>query len=47
MDDTTEEGVKQAEKLIWAFGEENQDPEFDWEKWYGEGFDVLHFKSVN
>ncbi|KAF9447131.1 hypothetical protein P691DRAFT_802952 [Macrolepiota fuliginosa MF-IS2] len=47
LDDTTEEGTKEAEKLIWAFGEENQDPEFEWEKWYGEGFDVLHFKSVN
>lgn len=47
LDGSTEESTKDAEKLIWAFGEENQDPEFDWEKWYGEGFDVLHFKSVN
>lgn len=46
LDDTTEEGRKGAANLIWAFGEENQDPEFDWDKWYGEGFDVLHFKSV-
>ncbi|KXN92503.1 hypothetical protein AN958_07450 [Leucoagaricus sp. SymC.cos] len=43
----TEEGMKEAEKLVWAFGEENQDPEFDWTKWYGEGFDVVNFKSVN
>lgn len=44
---TTEEGTKEAEKLIWAFGEENQDPNFDWDKWYGEGSDVVNFKSVS
>ena len=26
-----------------AFGDENQQSEFDWEKAYGAGFDVLHF----
>ncbi|KAJ3569659.1 hypothetical protein NP233_g4896 [Leucocoprinus birnbaumii] len=43
---TTEEGMKESERLIWAFGEENQDPEFDWDKWYGNGSDVVNFKSV-
>jgi len=34
-----------AQKLIDAFGEENQSTDFDWRKVYGAGFDVLHFKS--
>ncbi|KAF8879590.1 hypothetical protein BD779DRAFT_1612883 [Infundibulicybe gibba] len=29
--------------LIRAFGEENQRTVFDWQEWYGEGYDVLHF----
>jgi hypothetical protein len=33
----------QVERIIWAFGEENQQSDFDWEKAYGVGFDVLHF----
>lgn len=45
LDGTTNAaGMKDAENLITAFGEENFNPDFDWEKWYGEGFDVLHFK---
>lgn len=34
-----------AEEMIWAFGAENQQSEFEWEKYYGKGFDVLHFKA--
>ena len=34
---------KEVEKLIAAFGEENQKSDFDWERAYGEGSDVLHF----
>jgi len=33
----------QVERIICAFGDENQQSEFDWEKAYGGGFDVLHF----
>lgn len=34
---------KETEKMIIAFGEENHSSKFDWEKCYGQGFDVLHF----
>lgn len=37
-------GGPEAEKLIRAFSEENQQSQFVWEDSYGEGFDVLHFK---
>jgi hypothetical protein len=30
-------------KLIEAFGKENGQSDFDWDRWYGEGSDVLHF----
>ncbi|KAF8063264.1 hypothetical protein FPV67DRAFT_1782788 [Lyophyllum atratum] len=39
-------GGEESEALIGAFGEENQRCDFDWEKGYGEGFDVLHFKAT-
>jgi len=32
-----------GEALIVAFGNENHQSDFDWDKNYGEGFDVLHF----
>ncbi|KAF8632360.1 hypothetical protein AX15_001917 [Amanita polypyramis BW_CC] len=38
-------GTGEAEKLIRAFGEENQRSDFDWEGYYGIGYDVLHFNS--
>ena len=31
----------EAARLLVAFGEENHESRFDWEKAYGEGFDVL------
>ncbi|KAG9226908.1 hypothetical protein CCMSSC00406_0003419 [Pleurotus cornucopiae] len=37
------EGDGKSEALIEAFGRENRDSEFDWERWYGEGFDVINF----
>lgn len=40
-------GMKQFKKLIWAFGQENQDSEFDWDRWYGEGSDVVNFVPEN
>ena len=38
-------GGEDAERLLAAFGAENRQSEFDWEKAYGEGFDVLHFTT--
>ncbi|KAG0652589.1 hypothetical protein D0Z07_0207 [Hyphodiscus hymeniophilus] len=32
----------ESEKIIRAFGKENQASEFDWKEHYGQGFDVLH-----
>ncbi|TLD14172.1 uncharacterized protein PgNI_02872 [Pyricularia grisea] len=37
---------EEAERMIRAFGVENNTPDFDWDAVYGEGFDVLHFKTV-
>ncbi|TFK25862.1 hypothetical protein FA15DRAFT_668031 [Coprinopsis marcescibilis] len=34
---------KEVEEVIRAFGEENFSNGFDWDKWYGKGFDVIHF----
>lgn len=36
-------GTDEGQKLIDAFGMENQQSDFDWDKWYGQGSDVLHF----
>lgn len=36
-------GGPEAQKLLDAFGLENQCSDFDWQVGYGEGFDVLHF----
>ncbi|KDQ52613.1 hypothetical protein JAAARDRAFT_480823 [Jaapia argillacea MUCL 33604] len=40
-------GTEEAAKLIDAFGAENHQSDFDWEKEYGEGFDVLHFTPLS
>ena len=36
-----------TEKMIQAFGHENQSMEFDWAKYYGDGFDVVNLKVVD
>ena len=38
-------GGEEAERLLAAFGAENHQSEFDWEKAYGKGSDVLHFTT--
>jgi len=38
-------GGEVAERLLAAFGAENHQSDFDWEKEYGKGFDVLHFAA--
>ena len=41
-----DDGTRQFKKLIWAFGQENQDSEFDWDRWYGEGSDVVNLSRA-
>ncbi|KAF1936278.1 hypothetical protein EJ02DRAFT_459668 [Clathrospora elynae] len=36
---------KEAQRMICAFSRENHHPVFDWEEWYGHGFDVLHLHA--
>ncbi|KAK6337540.1 hypothetical protein TWF730_002937 [Orbilia blumenaviensis] len=37
---------KRAEEMIFAFAAENRmGAGFEWDEWYGKGFDVLHFKE--
>ncbi|OAR02579.1 hypothetical protein LLEC1_00330 [Akanthomyces lecanii] len=38
----TEESIK----MLRAFGTENHNSNFDWDAYYGEGFDVLHLRSA-
>ncbi|GKT51381.1 DNA oxidative demethylase ALKBH2 [Colletotrichum spaethianum] len=35
----------EAVAMLQAFGTENHSTEFDWEKYYGKGFDVLHMSN--
>ncbi|KAJ0167275.1 DNA oxidative demethylase ALKBH2 [Colletotrichum tanaceti] len=35
----------EAVGMLQAFGTENHSTEFDWEKYYGKGFDVLHMSN--
>ena len=42
----TEEGnADTPQSLIDAFGKENAQSNFDWDKWYGKGSNVLHFTA--
>lgn len=36
----------ETERLIRAFGQENQQSAFDWDAYYGEGFDVVNFVTT-
>ncbi|KAK7014970.1 DNA oxidative demethylase ALKBH2 [Favolaschia claudopus] len=38
-------GAKESENLVIAFGAENHQIDFDWDKHYGMGFDVVNFKT--
>ncbi|KAI1408360.1 hypothetical protein F5Y13DRAFT_182738 [Hypoxylon sp. FL1857] len=33
-------------KMLQGFGRENQSTEFDWDEYYGDGFDVLHISAA-
>ncbi|KAJ2935500.1 hypothetical protein H1R20_g1595, partial [Candolleomyces eurysporus] len=40
------EAVDEVQRVIRAFGEENtRGDSFDWDTWYGTGFDVVHLAS--
>ncbi|KAI5820436.1 hypothetical protein BZA77DRAFT_331599 [Pyronema omphalodes] len=44
MRETQNGPSEEAEKLLAAFGAENQQSDFDWNHHYGKGFDVLNFQ---
>lgn len=35
-----------TDQLIHAFGQENRDPEFDWDRVYGAGFNIVNFVTT-
>ncbi|OAF98640.1 uncharacterized protein CC84DRAFT_1170006 [Paraphaeosphaeria sporulosa] len=43
--DVINDDEEENQRLVRAFGRENHAPDFDWDDWYGDGFDVLHFKG--
>jgi nicotinamidase-related amidase/glutathione S-transferase/alkylated DNA repair dioxygenase AlkB len=43
--DVINDDEEESERMIRAFSQENQSSDFDWDKWYGSGFDVLHLHS--
>ena len=43
--DVINDDEDENENVVRAFSRENHQPEFDWDEWYGAGFDVLHFRN--
>jgi nicotinamidase-related amidase/alkylated DNA repair dioxygenase AlkB len=43
--DVINDDEEENERLVRAFSRENHALDFDWNHWYGDGFDVLHFKG--
>jgi len=40
------EAEKKGEEMIRAFGQENhRSTDWDWDEWYGQGFDVVNFET--
>jgi alkylated DNA repair dioxygenase AlkB len=39
--------MSETERLVQAFAEENKSSTFDWDKYYGEGFDVVNMHLLN
>jgi hypothetical protein len=35
----------ERQRMLYAFSDENQKPNYDWEAAYGLGFNVLHLKN--
>lgn len=44
--DVINDDEEENEKMVRAFSRENHNSEFDWDEWYGDGFDVLHFRDA-
>jgi nicotinamidase-related amidase/alkylated DNA repair dioxygenase AlkB len=44
--DVINDDEEENEKMVRAFSRENHNPDFDWDEWYGDGFDVLHFRNA-
>jgi alkylated DNA repair dioxygenase AlkB len=44
--DKKREKINDQDQLVLAFSEENLKTDFDWEKWYGNGFDSICLKNV-
>lgn len=42
-----EDTLDQSEGLLIAFGRENKTSRFDWDEYYGQGFDIVNFCFVN
>ena len=40
--DVVNNDAAEAERMIRAFSSENHSSVFNWDEWYGDGFDVLH-----
>ncbi|KAF2689868.1 hypothetical protein K458DRAFT_412724 [Lentithecium fluviatile CBS 122367] len=43
--DVINDDEEETERIVRAFSRENHNAEFDWDEWYGEGFDVLHLHA--
>jgi nicotinamidase-related amidase/alkylated DNA repair dioxygenase AlkB len=43
--DVINDDEEETESMVRAFSKENHDTDFDWDEHYGEGFDVLHFRT--
>eukprot|EP00040_Diaphanoeca_grandis_P013945 m.70472 g.70472 ORF g.70472 m.70472 type:complete len:395 (-) comp24232_c0_seq1:205-1389(-) len=46
-DKAQEELEAEAVRMVHMFGEENRSPKFDWDKCYGQGFNVMNMQSMN
>jgi nicotinamidase-related amidase/alkylated DNA repair dioxygenase AlkB len=44
--DVVNNDAEESEKLVHAFGTENQSTSFDWNNTYGSGFDILHLHAA-
>jgi nicotinamidase-related amidase/alkylated DNA repair dioxygenase AlkB/glutathione S-transferase len=43
--DVINDDESENEHVVRAFSRENHQAEFDWDEWYGKGYDVLHFRN--
>ncbi|KAF2243941.1 hypothetical protein BU26DRAFT_391782, partial [Trematosphaeria pertusa] len=43
--DVINDDEEETERMVRAFSRENHATDFDWDEWYGHGFDVLHLHA--